>query len=108
MKKLSVLLCAAFVLASCATLFSSHAPKFSFTVTDVYNDGQVEISVPDLETENSLTTGLQVVGLDIQVSNTSSKTFAIKWGDSSVDYNGKSHLIFLKGRFASDAGQEDA
>ena len=54
---------------------------------------------------NRLTTGNQVVGLDVEVHNKSDKTLTIKWADSSIEYDSKSHVVFLSGRFYSDAGK---
>src|SRR5208337_1233229 len=105
MKKLFLLLCAVAALVSCETTGFAPGPKYTFDVTAPYTDDLVKISVPNLETVNRLTTGLRVVGVDVQILNNSSKSLTIKWGDSSIDYNGKSHVVFLTGRFNSDAGK---
>jgi hypothetical protein len=105
MKKLSLLLCAVAALASCETFGVGSGPKYTFNVIAPYTDDLLEISVPSLETITRLTTGLRVVGVDVQIRNTSSKSVTVKWGDSSIDYNGKSHIVFLMGHFNSDAGK---
>ena len=105
MKKLFLLLCAVVALASCGTLGGGPGFKYTFDVTSSSADDLVTISVPSLETLNRLTTGLRVIGVDIQIRNSSSKPLTIKWGDSSIDYNGKSHVVFLTGHYNSDAGK---
>jgi hypothetical protein len=52
-----------------------------------------------------MSTGIQVAGVDVQVQNKSDKPLTVKWSDSSIDYNGKSHVVFLVGRYFSDAGK---
>ena len=92
------------VLVSCAT-FMNAGPPFTPTVSSLSQDDLVQVSVPSLEAVNKLSTGLQVVGVDIQVRNNSDKTLIIRWADSSIDYNGKSHMVFLNGHYYSDAGR---
>ena len=103
MKHLFALSCAVLVLASCASLINT--PEFTATVTSPSQDDLVSVTVPSLETVNRLTTGLRVVGLDVQVKNNSDKPLTIKWADSSIEYNGKSHMVFLTDQYYSDAGK---
>jgi hypothetical protein len=104
MKRIVGLFFASLLLASCAT-FSNQAPKFTFFVTSTSQDDLISVSVPSLEAVNRLTTGLQVVGMDVQIKNNSDKPLTVRWADSSIEYNGKSHLVFLAGSYYSDAGK---
>ncbi len=105
MKRFLALSCVVFAFASCTTL-SNSGPPFTATVTSPSQDDLVQVTASGLETVNRLSTGLQVVGVDIQVQNKSDKSLTIKWGDSSIDYNGKSHVVFLNGHYYSDAGKQ--
>ncbi len=109
MKGVIVVLCSSLALMSCATLvktLQNSGPPFTFDVTSTAPDNLVQVTVPSLETVNRLTTGLQAVGADIQVKNSSDKPLTIRWRESSIDYNGKSHVVFLVGRYLSDAGRD--
>ena len=106
MKKLFILLCAVCALASCATFGLVPGPKFTFVVNDPYGDDAVKIDVPSLETVSRVSTGMQVVGVDIRIQNTSPKTFTVKWGDSSIAYDGKSRDIFLSGNYKSNVASK--
>jgi hypothetical protein len=105
MKRLLALACAVLALGSCSTL-SNSGPPFTVTVTSPSQDDLVQVTASGLETVNRLSTGLQVVGVDIQVQNKADKSLTIRWGDSSIDYNGKSHVVFLNGHYLSDAGRQ--
>lgn len=105
MKPIFALSCAVLVLASCQSFLSNGQPDFTFTVNSPYQDDLVLISVSGLEMVNRLTTGNQVVGLEVEIRNKSDKPLTIKWGDSSIEYNNKSHVVFLDGHFYSDAGK---
>ena len=105
MKPIFALSCAVLVLASCQSFLSNGQPDFTFTVNSPYQDDLVLISVSGLEMVNRLTTGNQVVGLEVEIRNKSDKPLTIKWGDSSIEYNNKSHVVFLDGQFYSDAGK---
>ena len=104
MKRIVGLFFASLLLASCGT-FSNIGPKFTFLVTSASQDDLVSVSVPGLETVNRLSTGLQVVGIDVQIKNNSDKPLTVRWADSSIEYKGKSHVVFLAGTFYSDAGK---
>ena len=105
MKRFFALWCAVLVLASCQSFLSNGQPNFTFMVNSPYQDDLVQITVPSLEMVNRLTTGNQVVGLDVEVHNKSNKALTIKWGDSSIEYDNKSHVVFLGGSYYSDAGK---
>ncbi len=105
MKKFFALSCAVFVFASCQSFLSNGQPDFTFVVSSPYQDDLIQVSVPGLVMVNRLTTGNQVVGLNVEVHNKSDKSLTVKWGDSSIEYDNKSHMVFLNGRFYSDAGK---
>lgn len=108
MKRLFLLSGIIIMVSSCASFLSNGAPDYTFTVTEPYQDDLVVMVVPGLQVQNRLSTGLQVIGVDLQVQNKSSKSLTIKWGDSSIDFQDKSHVIFLGGRYYSDAGKRMA
>lgn len=103
MKRFSFLLSVVLALGSCQTFGFGPESKYTFAVVDPYNDDVVKFSVTGLEIVTRLTTGRQVVGLHVQIVNSSSNPLTIKWADSSIDYNGKSHDVFLSGHYYSDA-----
>jgi hypothetical protein len=85
-------------LSSCATI------KFQSSVDDKYNDGAVVITVLGVERDTAL--GFGAAGIDFAIQNGTDSPITIKWNNSTIDYNGSSHQVFLTGEKFIDAGRE--
>ena len=104
MRKLMVVIAVVvMVLLGCVTTPTEPA-KFTATVDDSYKDGAVVVVGLGLEVERSWGR-TEFRGVTIGIKNLTKLPVIVVWDQSSINYGGTSHAVFLDGQKYIDAGR---